>query len=216
MREVNTLKKMDPSKIVVTFTEWVSRMAILNLSWILFSLPVVTIIPATDALFNVMNQLEEERVPTESVFQLFRSSFKREFKSSYAFGLPAAAVGLVFIVDTIFLNAVNDSAAWFQLFKYALYTLFVLFLIGVLFSYPLSKRVKEKPVRQFLMGLMLAVGNPLISLGMMASLVALIVVFLYWPAMIFFFSVSGVAWLSTKAVHHAIKKVEKKQFSKNY
>lgn len=207
-REVSRLKKIDTTKIVVKATEWVSNMAILNLTWLLFSLPIITIIPATDALFNVIHDWEAE-TPSEPIFHLFTQSFKKNFKHSYKFGLPMFLIAAIFVLDIVFLSMQTIPDAWFQLFKYALYTLSILFLLGALFSYPLSKRIQTTPLRTFLSGLMLAIGHPIISLGLLLSLIIILFILLRWPALLFFFSVSGIAWLSTKAVTQATKKQKK-------
>lgn len=206
------MKKIDTSKIVVKGTEWISNMAILNLAWLLFSLPIVTIIPATDALFDVLHDWEVE-TPSESIFHLFTQSFKKNFKHSYKFGLPIFLIAAIFVLDIVFLSMQTIPDAWFQLFKYALYTLSVLFLVGVLFGYPLSKRIQTTTPRTFLMGLMMAVGHPLISVGLLISLVVICFVLLRWPALLFFFSASGIAWISTKAVSLAVQKTQKNKIA---
>lgn len=200
---------MDPTKIVVHGTEWVARMAVLNVSWLLFSLPIVTLVPATDAAFELLNCWEEEG-PTESVFRLFAHTFKKNFTHSYKFGLPVLLITLIFILDILFLSSQTIPEAGFQVLKYAVYTLFVVFVVGVLYGYPLWKKIQKNTLQTFLMGIMLAVGHPVISLGLVVSLVGLLFIFLKWPAMIFFFLFSAPAWLGTKAVSLALEKNRKK------
>ncbi|WP_028273717.1 YesL family protein [Atopococcus tabaci] len=203
------MKKVDTTKIVVHGTEWVSRMAVLNVSWLLFSLPVLTVVPATDTAFELLNCWEEEG-PTQSVFRLFAQTFKKNFTRSYKFGLPMLVIAIIFILDILFLSSQSIPEAGFQVLKYAVYTLFVVFVVGLLYGYPLLKKIQKNTLQTFLMGIMLAVAHPIISLGLLISLIGLFFIFLKWPAVIFFFSFSAPAWLGTKAVSLALEKNRKK------
>src|SRR5699024_5264243 len=186
-REGLYLKKLDLTLLAVTFTEWFSGIAILNLSWLLFSLPIITLIPATDAVFEVVHQWKKNGKP-ESVFNFFRVSFKNNFKQSFKLGLPIFIALSIIIMDLYFLNHLELSETWFQIFKYAFYTLTILIILTILYIYPLSKEQQNFSFKIFLIAFMLVVGNPKVTIALLITLVASIFLFIWFPAMLFFIS----------------------------
>lgn len=204
------LKKIDFTKLIVKGTEWFSSLALLNLCWLLFSLPLVTIIPATDAVFDVVHEWESVGKST-SVFQQFKAAFKTNFKRSFKVGLPMFIVIFIVLIDIYFLNQLSITSMWFQVLKYAFYTFSALIFLSILYVYPLMKQTGENHIRVFVMGVFLAIGNPLTTLGIIAALLILGFIFLLWPGMLFFFGVSGIAYVMTKAVSHVVQKNQEKQ-----
>lgn len=197
------MKKIDLTSLAVTFTEWFSGIAILNLSWLLFSLPLFTLIPATDAVFEVVHQWKKNGKP-ESVFNFFRVSFKNNFKQSFKLGIPIFIALSIIIMDLYFLNHLEVSETWFQIFKYAFYTLTILIVLTILYIYPLSKEQQNFSFQIFLIAFMLVIGNPKVTIALLITLVASIFLFIWFPAMLFFISMSGLAWLSETAMENAI------------
>ena len=203
------MKKIDLTEIAVQGTEWFSSLAILNLCWLLFSLPIITLIPATDALFTVLNQwqVEEKR---GKIFANFKYYFKRNFKSSFKLGLPWMIIIVVLGLDIVFLNQQMNLSAGFQVFKYAFYTLTLIFSGILLYIYPLAKQLGFVQFRLVFTSMLLVFNYPLVTLGLLISCGALLLLFSYWPAMLFFFSMSSFAWLATTATSYALKKNEEK------
>lgn len=197
------MKKIDLTSLAVTFTEWFSGIAILNLSWLLFSLPLFTLIPATDAVFEVVHQWKKNG-KSESVFNFFRVSFKNNFKQSFKLGIPIFIALSIIIMDLYFLNHLEVSETWFQIFKYAFYTLTILIVLTILYIYPLSKEQQNFSFQIFLIAFMLVIGNPKVTIALLITLVASIFLFIWFPAMLFFISMSGLAWLSETAMENAI------------
>lgn len=196
------MKKLDLTSLAVNFTEWFSGIAILNLSWLLFSLPLVTLVPATDTVFEVVNQWKKEGKPRE-VFTFFRHTFKKNFKQSYRFGLPILIVLLVIVVDIYFLSQLKLTATWFQIFKYAFYTLSLIILLTILYAYPLSKKLRNTSAKIFIASFMLAIGNIKITLAILITIIAFLFFLTWFPAMILFVSMSGLAWIGATAVEYA-------------
>lgn len=195
------MKKIDFTSLAVTFTEWFSGIAILNLTWLLFSLPIVTLIPATDAVFEVVNEWKEDEKP-ESIFKQFKYYFRKNFKRSFKLGLPIFIVVMIVLADIYFLSSLSLTVTWFQIFKYAFYTLMVLIFLAILYAYPLAKRTGIRSFRIFLMGLMLMVGNPKVTISLLIMLIAFVLFFSWFPAMLFFLPMSGLAWLGATALEN--------------
>ncbi len=201
------VKHINSSSWVVRATTWFSSLAILNLCWLLFSFPVVTLIPATDAVFEVLNDWENGR-EGGSVFRMFFFYFKQNFWNSFRWGLPLLIAAVIIGVDVYFLTQQTLAATWFQIFKYAFYTVVLLFVLAVIYGYPLSKQLNNQHIRMVLMGLFSAVGNPLVTAAVIGGLIVLGVIFWFFPAMLFFFSLSGPAWIGTRAVAVIVRKAD--------
>ena len=199
------LKKIGFTNLIVKGTEWFSNLALLNLCWLLFSLPLVTLIPATDAAFTVVYEWEQVGRPAHT-FQHFKKAFKTNFKRSFKLGLPLLLIAIIVAVDVYYLNQVALTTSWFQIIKYAFYTFTFLLILAILYAYPLMKQTGEAHIRVLVMGLLMAVGHPLISLGVIGSLIVLVLIFLMWPGMLFFFGLSAITWLMTKTVANIMKK----------
>lgn len=170
------MKKLYLSKIIVRGVEWFAGLALLNLSWLLFSLPIFTIIPATDALYEMLYDWErKDENPTE-IFRTFRATFQKNLKSSYKLGLPLHIILLFIGIDLYLLRNFSADSMWGGIFKYAFYTFSFLLGLAIFYAYPLSKSMKETHVRVLLLGLLSVVGHPLITLCVVMGLILLAVI----------------------------------------
>ncbi|WP_078594801.1 YesL family protein [Evansella clarkii] len=185
------------SGIVFWGMEQLSRLAVLNLLWLLFSLPVVTLIPATAALFAVMKKLEEQEEDEEKgLFQKFLSSFRDNFKKSYKTGLPLAGIGLILAIDLQLLYF--PDTGWLLTLKYMMYTLLLLYVIMAIFTFPVMAYFDLPWYKTLFFALMTGLMRPHYSVAVIGTAAALSAVFLIWPGLFFFFSLSTVAFLATK------------------
>src|SRR5699024_11676023 len=89
------------SSYMVKGTEWLARLAVLNLVWLLFSLPVVTIIPAFYAMCHVQKEWVEGNTKLP-VFSTFKQAFTKHFGESYKKGAFLLFVGLIVSVNLFF------------------------------------------------------------------------------------------------------------------
>lgn len=206
------MKKFDLTKGVVTSTEWVSRLAMLNLVWLLFSIPIITIIPATNTLFHLLN-LWSNGETCQPIFKTFWHHFKTYFWKGYRAGLPVFIVFIILLLDQWYLNSLTDLSAWIPIYQYVLFFFSILFSLTALFYIALSQEFTQRlPVpKQLLTSLLVMVGHPLISLGLLVTVLLLLLVFSIWPAMLLFFSASGIGWATTLATKKAVAKTLQKQ-----
>ncbi|MFL2100687.1 YesL family protein [Desemzia sp. FAM 23991] len=193
------MKKFDFTNGIVEGTEWISRLAVLNLVWLLFSLPLVTAIPATNALFHILH-LWSQGETSVPIFKTFHHYFKSHFWEGYKIGLPVFGISAILFLDSWYLASLSSPAAWIQVYKYVIYVASILFGLTALFYFPLTKKLTTSLPKKFLTGFVLMAGHPLISLGLFLISGVLLFVLLRWPALFFFFSVSGLGWIATIAV----------------
>lgn len=204
------MKKIDLTKGVVSSTEWIARLAILNLIWLLFSIPIVTIFPATNTLFYILH-LWANGETTGSILKTFWTHFKAHFWTGYKVGLPIFILLLILFIDRWFLEQLSSQAGWIQIYQYVLYFLTILFCLTALFYVTLTKIVQLPLRKQFLTSFFLMIGHPLISFGLLLTVMVLLFIFSRWPALLFFFSGSGIGWAATLATKKAVSKTIQKQ-----
>jgi uncharacterized membrane protein YesL len=101
--------------------EFVTAFFQLNILWLLFCLPVVTIFPATVAMYCVTRQWILHK--DYSVFRSFLHYFKENFKQSFLIGLIWTVFAGLFLVDFILMKN-------FGSFQYILFP--VLTFLGIL------------------------------------------------------------------------------------
>ncbi|MBP3949940.1 YesL family protein [Bacillus suaedae] len=70
----------------------------LNLLWILFCLPIITIYPSTLALFHVVREWKTTGIDYE-IGKLFISSFKKNFADYFWVGIIWLGLGTLLIID---------------------------------------------------------------------------------------------------------------------
>ena len=95
--------KMDRDKLKSSFIRFMYAMAdllILNLLWLLCSLPVLTVGPATCAMYTVLLKIARDE-PAETVKDFF-SAFKSNFKPAFLLGLIALFAAAVIYADGIY------------------------------------------------------------------------------------------------------------------
>ncbi|WP_179292576.1 YesL family protein [Bacillus sp. 7884-1] len=181
--------------------EWLWRLLYLNAIWILFSLPVITVIPATASMFSVMDKWVRGD-QYEPNFKVYFREFKRLFLKSYSLGLSIVLIGGLLFLDLLILrNAVSDI---FVTIRYGLLLFSLLFLIAVSYSFPVFLRYQFPWYKTLFFSFMLGVRNPVITFLMSCGflLVLLLVMFATGVGILLF--VSLIALISTISAHFII------------
>ncbi|WP_078593704.1 YesL family protein [Evansella clarkii] len=180
----------------------VTSIVILQFLWMVSCLAVVTIFPATMALFSTSR--EKIALKSSSVFRLyFKELYRYLWKGNLA-GIPAF---IVFFSLTYYPYAFfsMDGEYTFYLgimsgFILVIYILFLLHAVTLHFHIELS--FKQLLKNAFL----LVFFKPLYTIGMLVSLVAIVVISLYFPILLFLCSFSLISYVSIyfvlKKIHH--------------
>lgn len=191
------------SEAVINGTEWTARLAVVNLVFLLFSIPIFTIFPSVAALFEVTRRWEkgDKELP---IFQTFLYYFRKNFWKSYQIGLPLTAVGLLLFFDIQALS--GQTAGSLLILRYALYSLVVLFALLILYSFPIFVHYNLSISRIYFLALTIGVTRTLITLSLLLSTTAIVGMLLFWPALFFFFPFSLIALLATKTATHSLQK----------
>ncbi|WP_078544690.1 YesL family protein [Litchfieldia alkalitelluris] len=122
----------------VRFLEIVSNVFLLNLVWFLCCLPLITIFPATAALFGVVRKWTQKDEST--LFRVFFTLFKDNFKQSFIIGMFWFVFAFILYMNyTIISSLESYKLLFFPVFFLACFLLLstTIFLFPVMVNYEL-------------------------------------------------------------------------------
>jgi uncharacterized membrane protein YesL len=105
--------------------EFIMNAFLLNLLWLVLCLPILTIFPATTAMFGVVREWKKQN--DIRTFSAFFRLFKENFKQSFLMGILWIVFTGLLLGDLIIINQLNSSV------KYILFSFF--FLMGILYLF---------------------------------------------------------------------------------
>lgn len=192
-----------------TGTVWISRLTIVNLLWILFTLlgfVVFGIGPASTAMAVVINKwvLGEEEFST---YRIFKDVYKRYFiKSNIIFLLLALIV---------FISSFNLYFTLIHKLPYMLVAIagafLLLSILIALIIFPTFVNTNNSITELFKTALVFTLSYPLNTLIILIAVVGLIIIQLFMPGLIFFFSGSSVTFITTLRIHKALERTQEIQ-----
>lgn len=183
------------NKKIVSLTEWVSQLALLNLTWLFTSLPILTLPASTHTLFSCVKKLNRgEKVNLKKQFcvQVWRQS-KERLKHDFLIWL----IGCVLGFNSWFLLTSGGIPVFLQIILGAHLFLVLVYIPFFFLYYSLAQEKKSGTKETVLLALFLVLKKPLQSFGLLFSCVCLLIFFLFFPALSFFFSLSFPVWLTT-------------------
>jgi uncharacterized membrane protein YesL len=118
-----------------------SHFLLTNIMWILLCLPVITILPATTALFGVMKKWSTEGIEA-GIFKLFLKEFRSNFRKSFIIGILFGIAGFIIFIDFTILLQVEFAGRMVLLttliFLTMLYIFISLYIVFILVQYDFS------------------------------------------------------------------------------
>lgn len=187
--------------------EIVFRLLYLNVLWIIFTLLGVGIfgfMPATVAAFTITRKwIEgEDDVP---VFKLFWNSYKKDFLKTNILGFILIVLGYILYIDFVFLP--TDQGIFFFL-RIVLIMCTILYLIVLLYIFPLYVYYKQKFRFYLKNALLLGISYPHFTFGLFVFILLWYYVLESVQILIPLFSVSVFVYVNMWFVNKVIKKVE--------
>lgn len=110
----------------------ITNYVLLNIIWLIMCVPLITVFPATAALFSVVRKWQKS--DTLSLFSDFMGSFKEHFKDFFLIGLVWSLLGVILVVDLYFFF--NIDALWSHPVLFITGILSVLYLFTTLYIFP--------------------------------------------------------------------------------
>ncbi|PFO07125.1 hypothetical protein COJ85_05950 [Bacillus sp. AFS076308] len=194
-----------------TVCDWIWKMALVNILWILFTLTgfiVLGIIPATVALFTVVRKwnMKETDIP---ISRIFFNTYKKEFLHANLVGLLMGAIGFFLFIDYRLVMAIGGTVQY--ILSILLLILIGLYLITLLYLFPVYVHFELRFFQYFKYAFYIGTLNIHITILMVAVLLLLSFPLSVFPGFIPFFSVSLMSIVMMFGSTIAFKRIEKKQ-----
>lgn len=200
-------KLSKPTSVIVQLTEWFAALAMTNLMWILFSIPIVTLLPATETLFFMIDRVYHKKERFSA--KLFISYFKTNFKESYKKNWPILLMSILFGLDYFVIYSQPGLPYWVRIVSVAINILFFLMSLITLYYFSIHTRIEESTKNQWLISFYLTVRFFHYSMLTVVLIAGLLVLFLFFPAFILFFAVSLPALISVVIVDKGLEKLKR-------
>ncbi|MFC0558298.1 YesL family protein [Halalkalibacter alkalisediminis] len=188
---------------------FISRLAYINLLWILFTLMgliVFGFMPATVAMFAVTRKWVNG-ADDFPIFKRFWQHYKEEIIKSNLFGLFFVFIGYILYVNFMI---VADQVLWMTIVRYILLVASILYIVTVLMFFPVYVHLQLKGPEYIKTALLLGIAYPQYTIIMVVGIVGIQYIMMFLPGLIPFFTASLISYLLTKVVKVVFKVVERK------
>ncbi|WPZ16917.1 YesL family protein [Geobacillus subterraneus] len=192
--------------------EWITRLAYINILWVLFTLTGLIIFglaPATVALFTVVRKWLVFRDDDISVFKTFFQTYKKEFLRANRIGIVFMAIAYILYIDLLYVAHVPSSL---QLpFLAVLLAIFIFYAVTLLYAFPIYVHYELTFWQYMKYSFLIGMASPFMTLVMFASGGLLFIVSMYIPGLIPFFSVSLFSFIIMSCALRVFRRIEEKQ-----
>lgn len=199
---------------LINFLTVAGDLIALNFLWLVCSIPLVTIGPATCALYDVTLKLAED--PEGSVLKRFFKAFKENFAQSLIVGVFSIFAVITIYADITYALSVPGTVQ--KVFIIVSILLSAILLIIVSYGYALIVRYQNTLKEHIANAFKLAFVNPLQTIMIWTILLFPLLMFLFIPPiilvylgwlLIFVFSLPN--YLSSKILVKVFNKIENKE-----
>lgn len=192
--------------------QWISRLAFLNLLWLLFmgvGLFIFGAAPSTVAMFTIIRKwIQGEReLPT---FPLFFEIYKKDFWKSNRLGLVLMVFMFILFLDWILIGSVQGIL--YPILTGCLIGVAFLFSMVMLYIFPVFVHYEFKIFQYVKVAFLLGISYPLYSFVMFLSVICVITISIFFNGVGLLFFGSGISYIlmyiSTLLFHKVARKFE--------
>lgn len=173
---------------VVTFTEYFSQLALLNVLWVLSVLLIFPLLAGTEAVFYCVSKMVNKE--TFSISSTFYTYVKENMWKSVKRVLPYVILFLILLVDGLIVFSMPETSVWRSLLSGSLISvsllLFFLFFYHQTYFFSTNHRLKNR----LLLSLYSIFRYPHYTVGITLLLLGQLALSLYFVPLFFFFSLS--------------------------
>ena len=199
---------LDPDSPVLQFITKLVNSVWLNILWFVCCIPVITIGPATTALFYACQKMarDEEGYVTRAFFH----SFRENFKQGTIIGLIMTVSGAMIIVDGWVLLRLYKTSPFWTIVAAVFIVACVGWLILFMWIFPLLAHFENTTAAMFKNAIMLGMRFLLCSALMAAvyAIMALLIIYVMTPLVIF--GMGTCAFLNSILIKNILIQCEKK------
>ncbi len=202
---------MGMSEKLYATAEWITRLAIVNLLWLLFTivgLGIFGFFPATIAMFSVTRKWVSGDVDIP-IFKTFWNTYKREFIQANILALIFYLLGIILYVDLMYTRTLTGWTS--ILFVGALFSLCIFYVIILVYIFPLFAHYKLTSFQYIKRAFLFGIINPFRTLMMIVGSFGISYMVSSIPGLSFFFLGSIISIFLTWMTMSTIKKLEKQE-----
>lgn len=188
----------------VTSATWHDELVYLafyNLLWFICCLPLVTIPPATAALYVATREITHHH---HIGWRDFLKTVQEYFMISWRWGILNFLVGFIFWTNLWFYTVTSSSAT--ILLAALWWGLLVLWLIIQMYTFPILLEQEEPQIRLALRNaVILCLQHPLFTLVLALVMVFVILLTFFLPVFVALFTASLTTFIYNKAIQHLLQ-----------
>jgi uncharacterized membrane protein YesL len=171
---------------------WIYNFAFLNLLFLISCIPIITIFPASAAMFGVVRQMVKKN--DISIFTKYRTYFVENFKQSFIIGLFATVIGLFLYADFRIIGQIHSSLS--PIISVCLLILSFYFMLTLLSVFPLMVNAYYTTKQLLTNAFKFSMYKPHLTLLNLIALVVFFYVSLRFTFLLFFFTSSVSAYIT--------------------
>jgi uncharacterized membrane protein YesL len=192
------------------FFDWVSRIALLNVLWIVFTvlgLGFLGLFPATAATFAIARKWVsgEADIPVVKTFWNF---YKRDFTKSNLLGYLLSVISYILYLDFVFLTVSPSDVVYFLTIPFMLIAF--IFTLTLLYTFPVFVYYDMKLFQVLKSAFFMMLLNPLQTLIMFIGCSGIIVILWTFQGLAIFFGPAILAIVIMMPAYRAFQKVKDK------
>ncbi|ADH61441.1 protein of unknown function DUF624 [Thermoanaerobacter mathranii subsp. mathranii str. A3] len=185
---------------------FISDLMILNFLWIVFSLPIVTLFPSTEALLHSVHLLRKDE--GEGVWREFWKAFKKHFHWMLINFVVTVAVILILYVDVKFFT--HQNTVFGYILAGLLLSMGFMFLITLIYTFLTSQYYEGSLFNLWKTSFILGLGHLPQTMLIILTLLAAFILANIIPILVFIILASGSAYIIDMIFEGIIRKYIKK------
>ncbi|SDN23324.1 YesL family protein [Bacillus sp. OK048] len=209
---------MEPQGVLGGFyrlSEWIMRLAYVNLLWISFTLLggiLFGIMPATIASFAIIRKWVMDKEEDYPIFKTFWESYQKDFMNANLLGVFLFIAGGILYLYNAYLNVLPNNLS--NIFQIIFYSVVLTFGFVIIFIFPVFVHYNGSLKQYFINSIVIALSFPHYAILMLFIISVSIIVFQFAPILALFFGVSINVFLLMKISFNAFTKIALKQNQK--
>jgi uncharacterized membrane protein YesL len=173
--------------------QWITRLAYINLLWLLFmilGLFVLGAAPATVAMFTLIRKwiMGESDLP---VFTTYWETYKKEFWKANSLGFILAGISIILYLDWRLISSLQGSL--YPILMGCLIGVFFLFLVITLFIFPVYVQYEYKTLQYIKTAFLLGISYPLYTMVMISAAICVSAISIFFNGVGILFFGSGLS-----------------------
>jgi uncharacterized membrane protein YesL len=189
-----------------TLCEWIMRLAILNVLWVLFSLLgaiVLGFFPATSSMFEITRKWLNGEVDIP-ILRCFWESYKKNFLKANLLGFLLVIIGVILYVDFSLLSKFDSFT--FKALTTLVILMSVVYCLLLIYIFPIFVTYEISLVQKIKFACLLGIYRPLSTIGILLGCILLYIIFSTFSPVLVFFGGSitsiMIMWVSRSTLFH--------------